>query len=413
MNPKSLDDIFGEPVPDYFADFFRGLVCLSPAQRWTASVAMKHLAGLIAAAGEQQGVSPVPLAASVASGSSGPLAVATSATLPGAVASAGVSPQPMHLVREGDTTTFQGHRGPFALREGYLAADVLQRLESGISDEGWSWAKKQTPDRSVEFGNKLEICGHVSSLAKRPGLSLNGRDAEKPLAPHVVAFALALKSANVVAISSLESRIRNRILELKQNKVHVGDNGAELLAVAASSWAWDVAALQVMKSSDRDDPVHFDGGASFLHAGITIRGKRTLFCRHGSPASPEQKGCPDRTDALADSSEGGAVRWPELPVPAAPGHVYIGCLCGPEHYVQHHQVADHDLFPSWLGPVEITILLRSRVFRQARGSTQAVGPVPKKLWQALAPVVSVALEEELWRLPDLVACEAELAKLKG
>jgi hypothetical protein len=300
-----------------------------------------------------------------------------------------------------------------AVKEGYLAADVLQWLENGLSDEGWSWDKKQPRDRWVEFGNKLEICGHVGSLAKRPGLSLNGKDADQPLAPHVVAFAIAFKKANVFSLSALDSRIRHCILELKKKKVHVGENGDQLLAVAAYTWAWDLGALQVMKSGDREDPVHFDGGASFLHAGITIRGKRTLFCRHGGPASKKKKGRTDQPSTVAETSKGSLVRQPEMQVLADAGHVYIGCLCGPEHYVQHHPVAEHDLYPSRLGPVEITVLLRSRVFRQARGSTQAQGPVPLVLWQTLAPVVSEVLTEQCWMLPDLAACKAELAKLKG
>ena len=444
VKPKPLDEVFEEPVPDDCAVFFRGLLCLSPSQRWTSSFAMKHLAGLIAAAAGmrpgvslaplvavaasaplpaalaaaaahmQPGVSSAPFAASLASGSSGLPAVVASPSLPAAVATSVSALQPMRLVCEGQTSTFQGSRGPFAIKEGYLAADVLQWLENGLSDEGWSWDKKQPRDRWVEFGNKLEICGHVASLAKRPGLSLNGKDADQPLAPHVVAFALAFKKVNVFSLSALDSRVRHCVLELKKQKVHVGENGEQLLAVAAYTWAWDLAALQVMKSGDREDPIHFDGGASFFHAGITIRGKRTLFCRHGGPASKKKKGRrTDQPSTVAETSKGSPVREPEMQVLADAGHVYIGCLCGPEHYVQHHPVAEHDLYPSRLGPVEITVLLRSRVFRQARGSTQAQGPVPLLLWQALAPVVSEVLKEQLWMLPDLAACQAELAKLKG
>ena len=441
VKQKPLDEVFEEPVPEDCAVFFRGLLCLSPRQRWTSSFAMKHLGGLIsaapgmrpdvslaplvavaasaplpaalaaAAAHMQPGVSPAPFAASLASGSSGLPAAVASPSLPAALATSVSALQPLRLVCEGQTSTFQGVRGPFAVKEGYLAADVLQWLENGLSDEGWSWDKKQPRDRWVEFGNKLEICGHVASLAKRPGLSLNGKDAHQPLAPHVVAFAIAFKKANVFGLSALDSRIRHCILELKKQKVHVGENGDQLLAVAAYSWAWDLGALQVMKSGDREDPVHFDGGASFLHAGITIRGKRTLFCRHEGPASKKKKGRTDQPSTVAETSKGSVVRQPEMQVLAEAGHVYIGCLCGPEHYVQHHPVAEHDLYPSRLGPVEITVLLRSRVFRQARGSTQAQGPVPLVLWQTLAPVVSEVLTEQCWMLPGLAACKAELANL--
>lgn len=146
----------------------------------------------------------------------------------------------------------------------------------------------------------------------------------------------------------------------------------------------------MMKSNSRQDPVHWDGGASFLHMGLTLYGERSLRLRH----VPDTGGCL------------------EVDVPMNQGHVYLGCLCGPEHFVVHRPT-EH-LFPSAnLGPVEVVLLLRSRCFRDARASTQAVGPVPKDLWDALAAVLADSLRKLPWRLPSLAECRAEEEKLVG
>ena len=89
-----------------------------------------------------------------------------------------------------------------------------------------------------------------------------------------------------------------------------------------------------------------------------------------------------------------------------------GCLCGPEHYVLHRP--SELLFQSaGLGPVEVVFLLRGRCFRDARASTQAAGPVPALLWEALAQSVVSSLEQLPWVLPTVSVCRDEEAKLHG
>ncbi len=159
-------------------------------------------------------------------------------------------------------------------------------------------------------------------------------------------------------------------------KADQGKNGAALLEGDAYSWAFDLGATQLMRSNDRRDPVHFDGGASFVHGGLTLGGERTLVLR-------EKEG-PNR----------------QLQVRMVPGHFYLGCLCGPEHFVQHH--SSLQLFQTGsLGPVELVLLLRSRVFREARASGQQSGPVPKALWATLAPVMAECFAQQRWVLPAL------------
>ena len=74
--------------------------------------------------------------------------------------------------------------------------------------------------------------------------------------------------------------------------------------------AWAYAVIQVMKPGKRDDPAHFDGAASLLHAGLTVWGRRGLEIR------------PLPTD-----------QWQNFP--QEPGSFYVGNLCAGWHKVAH------------------------------------------------------------------------------
>ena len=56
----------------------------------------------------------------------------------------------------------------------------------------------------------------------------------------------------------------------------LGENGRHFVDNSLATNAWAYATIQVMKPGEREDPPHFDGGASLLHAGLTIWGKRGL-----------------------------------------------------------------------------------------------------------------------------------------
>ena len=129
-----------------------------------------------------------------------------------------------------------------------------------------------------------------------------------------------------------------------------------------------------------------------MHAGLTLYGEWSLKCRHF-----------DKPFA-ADNEQG----LKELELQMRPGHFYLGCLCGPEHYVQHRP-SQALLSTPGCGDVEIVVLFRSRVFRAARGSTQQSGPVPHALRDALAPVMVQCFASLPWLLPSLAACEAVAA----
>ena len=376
-DPCSVAEIFGQAISSDCMDIFSGFMKLAPARRMTANAALDCMRQFA------DGRNAVPLANTLASGI-------------GSVASRALQDEvevPMTLISLNGKQTFDGGRGPCNIREAWLQPALLKWLTEclGAADGDWSWdvTPKQT-DRWVEFGQKLEVCGHLGpQVGKRHGLTLNGKNASVPLMSRVRAFALAFKKVNRLSLEALDEALKTSIKLLKKDKVHVGANGTAFLQSSASDWACDLGAVQLMRANVRQDPVHFDGGASFLHMGVTLFGERSLRLRH--------------------VVDGDLV---EANINMSPGHVYFGCLCGPEHYVQHRP--SELLFQSAkLGPVEVVFLLRGRCFRDARASTQAAGPVPALLWKALAQSVVSSLEQLPWVLPSVSVCRGEEAKLHG
>ena len=72
--------------------------------------------------------------------------------------------------------------------------------------------------------------------------------------------------------------------------------------------AFVYASVQMMKIGKREDGWHTDGGASLLHAGLTLFGSRTLLIN-----TEDDTGC--------------------ISLPQKPGSFYIGNLCALEHNV--------------------------------------------------------------------------------
>ena len=298
------------------------------------------------------------------------------------------------LLSVGGATTLHGGRGAFNILEGWLGHGLLAWLQTGLTGiDEWSFEKvdPRKKDRWIEMKQKLEICGHLEPISeKKRGLTLNGKDASRPLDRRLRAFAAAFKACNDASLQAVDAAIKEAVQTL--TSAERGVNGNTLLRGSASDWAFCLGALQVMVSNGRRDPVHFDGGASFLHAGVTLFGERALRLRHRQ-------------------AENGT--WKEMEVRSAPGHFYMGCLCRPEHYVQHRAAASTQLLPTEsCGNVEVVLLLRSRIFREARSSTQACGPTPLLLWNALAPAVAAALAQTRWVLPPLTVCQDLEANLR-
>jgi len=373
MAAPALASLFPE-APASFLETVQGLLQLCPSDRWTAARAHDFL---------QSSPWREALTRDLATPETCRGSLSAAAAVPAAVS--------LGLVKVADQSRFKGSRGEFNLRHGFVDAALLQWLRDGLEGiSEWSFAEvAAAKDRFVEMKQKLEICGHLGQSAKRKGLTLNGKDASRPLALRLRAFSLAFKDANKESIAEVDAALKTVISPLSAAKR--GRNGNAFLKGDAAKWSFDLGALQVMKSNSRCDPVHYDGGASFLHGGLTLFGERALICRYAE-------------DGLEESPE------KELEVLMKPGHFYMGCLCGPEHYVRHRPSRSL-LRTESCGDVEVVLLMRSLVFRAARASTQQSGPAPKALWEAVCPAMAECLARTVWVLPPLAACESIAATL--
>ena len=161
-----------------------------------------------------------------------------------------------------------------------------------------------------------------------------------------------------------------------------GVNGKAFLTEDIHSWAADLGALQLAKPTTRADPLRYDGGASFFHIGLTLWGRRRLVLK--------------QTDGE------------DVTVQTYPGHIYAGCLCAAEHQVLHEEgSSDQDLLQHEThGPLEVTLMIRSRIFRGTRAPTAAFGPNPKLVWQSANDCVQKSLQEGTWALPSLADCDS-------
>lgn len=169
------------------------------------------------------------------------------------------------------------------------------------------------------------------------------------------------------------------------------ENGEDFLRDSFEDTAWAYAIIQAMMPGKRWDPKHFDGGASELHMGLTIFGRRRLDLF-----------LPDGTT---------------VQMPQELGSIYVGNLCAVEHQVSHYDSSEAGvLYEHGRSPgIEVAIMLRCDVFRHLRARKLKGRPTPIDVYNAVNEIVAQHIAEEPLRLPvfaDVVSRhEATLASV--
>ena len=209
---------------------------------------------------------------------------------------------------------FTGGRGQFNILQNTMDKSVLVWLQAepllhrSARANGWTMKIVEEKDRRGENGVKLELSGHLGPNKTRPGLKLNGKAADVPQWARWRAWAAAWRLANAEQLQAVQAKWFTALRALPPDVR--GLNGQAFLADDIMQWVADLGSMQVMTPTDRDDPEHYDGGASFLHLGVTLWGRRTI--------------------SFQVKELGG-----ELRLQTAPGHVYFGSLCSALHHVEH------------------------------------------------------------------------------
>ena len=93
----------------------------------------------------------------------------------------------------------------------------------------------------------------------------------------------------------------------------LGKNGIHLAGADVAHWAFELNAIQLMAPSERDDPIHFDGGASLLLMALTLWGSRKT-CLIPVPSSGQEA----TRDAVEETVPEGVADFPEVPSMSTP-----------------------------------------------------------------------------------------------
>lgn len=248
--------------------------------------------------------------------------------------------------------------------------------------------------QKVELDAKIQIGGFVHYSVSS---SINGLDASKPVPmARIVTFVRAFKAVNSKALIRLHSMLVGALRVL--GPVELGKNGDELKVQSPAEWMASLGVVQIVSDSfTGSEPWHYDGGASFIHIGLTLYGSRHLVCRVKADTTTP------RTDQV----------WKEITLDQKPGSFYLSNICGVEHQVRHSASLRKEPADNlWTWPTgsgtrnrsHVSVMLRTSLFRFARGRCQAHLPGPLRVFELGSAAVSAWLKEVTLQLPTLRDC---------
>ena len=284
--------------------------------------------------------------------------------------------------------SFPGERHEWTVLQGIMSTDVLKWIQEDASRlEEWKRAK-----------------GVAHSLGPMPKWRLGGKMVEKPAtsscnkmplnawlpAPRLLAWLRAFKAANEAVLARLQARALEATWQLGEQ--HRVGNAAHFLKSSLPSWFLAAGELHIFEGAAGGvEDRHSDGGASCLHMGVTLYGRR-----EASFFLPEA------------SVEGGFApasrqRATEIKLSFVPGSVYLGTVTGAPHQVSH-------LFPrdscEELRGHGLTCMIRTALFPLFRSRVMNTTPSPPELFHALVRSFNESLISQAWVLPSLDQCLA-------
>ena len=228
--------------------------------------------------------------------------------------------------------------------------------------------------KESELRMKREFVGYIDEKSPPRSRSLNSDTHLTVIeSERLIHFVKALRRRNKEWLHQLTSRVRAEILAA---------NGGPFVDEDFADNAFVYASIQLMKVGAREDGWHTDGGASLLHASLTLFGSRAVEMKAGNP------------DCISLSQK--------------PGSFYVGNMCAVEHNVKHNDqaVGCYGKSPK-TQQVQIAVMLRTDVFRQARARKLNTTPGHSELYRVVNTETAKHLAETPFYLPDLDAVIAE------
>jgi hypothetical protein len=222
---------------------------------------------------------------------------------------------------------YQGERCPWNILHGEVGSDVLKYLQGdpaltpGHPDFkalriNFKLAKGARENAKSELGCKYIMAGHMGPRGNQNATCCVLSLAEPLPLRRLQAWFEAFLVKNRESLDALRLRGKNLLYRLSEEER--GPNGNHFMSLDVDEWFGNCAELVVLMPSRPDgsfvqEELHTDGGASVLHMGLTLYGRRLLRCKQGHDL---------RGNELPDV-------WLEN----KPGTLYLGGLTGPEHQV--------------------------------------------------------------------------------
>jgi hypothetical protein len=279
---------------------------------------------------------------------------------------------------------YQGTRHRWNVLSGVMDAEILRWLQTDpalvpgsrafhVVDVDFDTKRK---DVKTEEGRKFILAGSLSQCSSSKMCALSVQ-APLPL-PRLVAWFAAFRAVNAQALAELNSAAKVAV-----RKLAVGDvaqNGDHFLQTDFDEWFLTCGELCITKAGDKTtglwrEPRHLDGGASVLHMGLTLFGRRDVICEQGH-------GLPD------------------VVIKCFPGSIYMGGLTGPHHQVAHQQAGPEELVDG----MSVTVMMRTALFPHCRSRLRNTTPSPPILFQTLAASFRESLAVGSWVLPAIGDC---------
>ena len=257
------------------------------------------------------------------------------------------------------------------------AALVAECMESNFA------ANQCVSEKEAKLGLKREFVGYVDASNPPKCPSLNGDPVEVIHSNRLSFFVCAFKRNAKQWLHQLTLRIRAAIKREGLPDEYLMSNGVPFLEEELADNALMYAPTQVLLCSAREDGWHTDGGSSLLHAALTLFGARRVDVQCG------EHGC--------------------ISLHQKPGSFYMGNLCALNHNVVHEEHPTGTYGDEQYGDrrVQIAVMLRNDVSRNARGRKMNATPGPAELFRIVNGETAKHLAEQPLHLPDLAAVLAE------
>lgn len=183
---------------------------------------------------------------------------------------------------------FAGEISPFVVQTGRLPDGVLDWLrgddvfgnKANKVRASWNPGPKT---RNLERDCKLEV-GILGNKGKQ--IQVNKIKCNLPF-ERLKIFLDEFRLLNKGAFESLGAQIADKLSVLTAEVRSL--NGKQLMQENPVEWVFEANTMQFMRSSSRFDPIHFDGGASFLLMGLGLWGSRYTHLIYDKPPAAKKK----------------------------------------------------------------------------------------------------------------------------